>query len=42
VPATLIRAHGDPIETAARVEGAHPYETFRIKVKSCLKNPELK
>jgi predicted DsbA family dithiol-disulfide isomerase len=42
VPATIIRPHGDPIETAARVEGAHPYETFRIKVKSCLNNSELK
>jgi predicted DsbA family dithiol-disulfide isomerase len=39
VPATLIRPHGDPIETAARVEGAQPYETFRTKVESCLNNP---
>lgn len=42
VPATLIRPHGDPIETAARIEGAHPYEIFRTKVESCLHNPELK
>jgi predicted DsbA family dithiol-disulfide isomerase len=39
VPATLIRPHGDPIETAARVEGAQPYGTFRTKVESCLDNP---
>jgi predicted DsbA family dithiol-disulfide isomerase len=42
VPATLIRTHGDPIETAARIEGAQPYETFRTRVESCLDNPELK
>jgi predicted DsbA family dithiol-disulfide isomerase len=42
VPATLIRPHGDPIEAAARVEGAQPYETFRTKVESCLNNPEIK
>ena len=42
VPATLIRPHGDPIETAARIEGAQPYGTFRTKVESCLDNPELK
>ena len=39
VPATLIRLHGNPVETAARVEGAHPYEAFRTKVKSCLSSP---
>jgi predicted DsbA family dithiol-disulfide isomerase len=36
VPATFIRPYGSPIETAARVEGAHPYETFRTKVKAVL------
>jgi predicted DsbA family dithiol-disulfide isomerase len=36
VPATLIRPHGVPIEAAARVEGARPYEIFRTRVQSFL------
>ena len=36
VPATLIRPDGVPIETAARVEGAQPYEMLRMEVENCL------
>ena len=42
VPATLIRPDGVPIETAARVEGAQPYDTFRAKVGNYLDNAKLK
>jgi predicted DsbA family dithiol-disulfide isomerase len=42
VPATLIRPDGVPIETAARVEGAQPYETFRTKVENCLEDAKPK
>ena len=42
VPATLIRPDGVSIETAARVEGAQPYETFRTKVENCLEDAKLK
>lgn len=42
VPATLIRPDGVPIETAARVEGAQPYETFRTKVENCFEDAKPK
>ena len=42
VPATFIRPHGVPIETAARVEGAQPYETFLMEVENCLEDAKPK
>jgi predicted DsbA family dithiol-disulfide isomerase len=42
VPATLIRPNRAPIEIAARIEGAQPYQIFRTKVEDCLTNAKLK
>jgi predicted DsbA family dithiol-disulfide isomerase len=42
VPATLIRPDGVPIEMAARVEGAQPYEMFLTEVENCLDDAKSK